>query len=862
MSAIVNILAGTPAITLVIGTILVVLFIAFLTLFEARATVLFVRVSQVASGLRTMKNPQPQALRQLFSSDAVLSHLLREYLGTLHKVSEAGVGGNPSREDLRSTAPAASILTTEAIVDVRLFTEFFKHLPGIFTGIGIIGTFSGLIRGLQQFQVSEQATVVRGGLEGLMHQVGDAFYVSACAILLAMLTTLLERISVTALYKKIEEVTSKLDGLFASGASEEYLARLTRASEESAAQAKILKDALVGDLERILTTLTERQIEAHGAGIQKLGDDISTRITGTLAGPLDALAASARRNTEGNNDAVTRLLTDVLAGFSQRMEDVFGSQISGINKLQQQTIDSLGSAVTKLNEMVAAVETAGAKSADALNERLLSALRDIEAHQKAANERMSAFVEQMRGAVDQTHAETNRKLQETIAQLGTAVEAQLAALRAQGERANAEQAQREGVASARTDELLRALGARVDDVLGAMRTQLERSAQAQEERDRRAAAMSDDSMARLSAAVEAQIAAIREHGERSHAAQAEREGATLARTDEMLGALGSRVDEVLGAMNAQAARFDEARGERERRAAAATDENMARLSAAVEAQVAKLREQGELSSAVQTEREAATAAQTSETLRLLGAKVEEVMGALREHLDRAAETQGRREQQLSEATAAAVANLARVAESMVAEAREVAAGVSAAVDAMRGATTSAIDKMNSGSETLYLAASEFQTAGQSVASVFQQSEGLAHGLRQSAGSVADASAALQGVVADHAGAREALARMIEEMRGLVDNAKREASVAADVIARIEAASQALAGAQGQAEEYLGQVTQVLTKSHGTYAASLNNALDQQYKIFMSRLSEATGLLQAAIQELAVTVQPVHKRAAE
>ena len=100
-----------------------------------------------------MKNPNIQMVRQILSSDGTLAHLWTEYLRTLHRPHEAGPGQD-TRESYRSTVPAASIFTTEVIVNSRLWTEFFKHLPGIFTGLGIIGTFSGLIRGLQAFQVS------------------------------------------------------------------------------------------------------------------------------------------------------------------------------------------------------------------------------------------------------------------------------------------------------------------------------------------------------------------------------------------------------------------------------------------------------------------------------------------------------------------------------------------------------------------------------------------------------------------------------------------------------------------------------------------------------------------------------------
>jgi hypothetical protein len=43
---------------------------------------------------------------------------------------------------------------------------------------------------------------------------------------------------------------------------------------------------------------------------------------------------------------------------------------------------------------------------------------------------------------------------------------------------------------------------------------------------------------------------------------------------------------------------------------------------------------------------------------------------------------------------------------------------------------------------------------------------------------------------------------------------------------------------------------------------LASVLGKQYSDFYTRLSEATGLLRAAIEELAVTVQPSIRRAAE
>ena len=124
----------------------------------------------------------------------MLAHLWSEYQETLHKqrVTNPQTGVEEVTA-IRSTLPAESFFSTSVLVDSRLHTDFFKHLPGIFTGVGIIGTFLGLIKGLQAFQVSEDTHIVRESLDHLLHGVYEAFLVSAVAIGLAMLVTFLEK---------------------------------------------------------------------------------------------------------------------------------------------------------------------------------------------------------------------------------------------------------------------------------------------------------------------------------------------------------------------------------------------------------------------------------------------------------------------------------------------------------------------------------------------------------------------------------------------------------------------------------------------------------------------------------------------
>jgi len=283
----------------------------------------------------------------------------------------------------------------------------------------------------------------------------------------------------------VEDITFELDGMFESGAGEEYLARLVKASEDAADQSKILKDALVTDLERILSNLTDQQIQAQTHGSQELAKQFVESLTVGLQGPLERIAESFQNTSQGNSEAVTKLLTDVLAGFGQRLEELFGGQITGINQLQQQTIQALQAAVVKLDQMASSVEAAGTKTSEAMGQRLADAITSMESRQNLMNERMAEFVEQLRSLVRDSQTETNHKLQTTLAEIGEAVRQQISALKEQGDQASASHSEREGRIAVQTQEMLRQLSSQVDAVVGSLRTQSEQAETAQLKREQR-----------------------------------------------------------------------------------------------------------------------------------------------------------------------------------------------------------------------------------------------------------------------------------------------------------------------------------------------------------------------------------------
>jgi hypothetical protein len=192
------------------------------------------RIRLLALKIRALNDAHQADPRQIEIVDQRLRHLWLQYCDTLHlpKGAMDPVTGIAEAGSYRATVPAETIFNPQSVFEGRIHAEFFKHLPGLLTGLGIIGTFVGLIHGLGQ------ATRDGGSLDTvqLIGSVKEAFYVSAAAITLAMIVTFVEKLIVSGLHRVVEQLCQEIDGLYSSGAGEEYLSRLVHASEESPAR--------------------------------------------------------------------------------------------------------------------------------------------------------------------------------------------------------------------------------------------------------------------------------------------------------------------------------------------------------------------------------------------------------------------------------------------------------------------------------------------------------------------------------------------------------------------------------------------------------------------------------------------------
>src|SRR5690606_29176832 len=137
-----------------------------------------------------------------------LEHLWREYAETLHDQFEIR-DGEQRLICSRATAGSAHFFSSQAIVETPLRTEFYKHLPGVLTGIGIVGTFGGLMLGLSHFDPAAPETVTES-VNRLLNDVLFAFVGSFISILASIAITLNEKHRLRVCYDDLEKFTETI----------------------------------------------------------------------------------------------------------------------------------------------------------------------------------------------------------------------------------------------------------------------------------------------------------------------------------------------------------------------------------------------------------------------------------------------------------------------------------------------------------------------------------------------------------------------------------------------------------------------------------------------------------------------------
>jgi hypothetical protein len=818
---------------ILLGLIILVLLGCFIVQFLFPARRLIRNLSQAIKAIQSLKSSTANG--QVISIDLInklmtnqkLEHCWTEFSQTLHKQTTPDDMGQERVKCWRSTIPAEVFFNVETLVAVELKTEYFKHQPGILTGIGIIGTFFGLLRGLSTFSVSSDPETVRLSLDTLIQGVREAFFVSLSAIALAMLTTLAEKLIVTHCIKQVEELCQLIDSLFESGAGEEYLARLVNAGESNATQTAQLKDALVSDLKEMLAEMIHQQTEAiagsFASSAHDSGNIIAQAISESLQEPLQKIAAAVNTTTDNNGEVVTRALNEVLVTFSQQMKEMFGGQMGDINQLLQQTTTAMQSTVARFDQLTNSLGDAGKNAADVMSERLSTALESMEARQVALNYTMTEFVTQLREMTHTSQSETSSQFQQSLALLGEQVAAMTQQLQTQAQAAaNTHQHQQDTLqqnASALAQELatqvqtsMLAMQQQLVSMLDVMKAQSDQTVNLNTEQQKSLTQHTQQTVEALTNRLETSLATIDEQAKTSQAVVQEQ-------LQVMVDALKQNAMQATTEQNSQQRRLFE---------------NMETALVSLNEKVEK-------------------------TVSTLNKTVTDFGMLMSQQAQQSSDSNQATQRQLAEQSTRLIEQLTQQVQAMTAQTNNAVASMQTAVTSMRDVTKDNSQRMESSAGTLSLAADNFAKAGNSVAGVIQQSGIVSDKMATTAIALNTAADTVENAIQNYQHAGQAMSLMVEELKAIVAIAKQEVSVSQALVNQIKQSAELLQQAQVSVDDIFKAVCDELANAHEEFANNVVKGLKSSNTAYQKELKDAVDYLKTAIEELGEVAEKIPTR---
>lgn len=309
----------------------------------------------------------------IISDNKFLKESWNEYKKTLTAYQNSDI------VHLYSTQATSDYINFYAIVR-NLNIEFWQNLGGIFTGIGIFGTFAGLVIGLHGIDVTTaNVDAMKAGIGNLLSGISTAFLTSVMGILCALGFNFFHNKCVIKVKDNLIAIVEILEDMYPRRTQEIWLA-------DTLIQNKQQTEALQNLSSELAIALGDQLEQKLSPSFDRLVKDLAKIMQENLAPTLQGVKESLDNLNNGGVKAIGEGINDgvgnELKGFANTLIDLQNSMQKSFAATQQ----TGASANEKLSNMV-----------DELTEKIAQGSSDA---LKAQNEQIEKMAEKMQEVTD------------------------------------------------------------------------------------------------------------------------------------------------------------------------------------------------------------------------------------------------------------------------------------------------------------------------------------------------------------------------------------------------------------------------------------------------------------------------------
>ena len=251
------------------------------------------------------------------------------------------------------TDEASLFFSEERLLDQHLNLRFWNSVPALLVGLGILGTFVGLVWGLIPFSGInfEQTSQIQVAIKKLLSGVSTAFVTSVWGMLTSLAFNGLEKWGIGRVGRAIANLQRELDRLFTLTTQEEIS---FRQEDELAQQTQALKSFstdLANDIKSAMAEGRQQIItELHNAP-----EAFSNAMSKQLAPSLDKLNEAIEELREQKEESSADAIGQLIEQFQDSLSTSTVTQMEELAKTVGDASQSLMNLPDQMEQMIAGV---------------------------------------------------------------------------------------------------------------------------------------------------------------------------------------------------------------------------------------------------------------------------------------------------------------------------------------------------------------------------------------------------------------------------------------------------------------------------------------------------------------------------
>jgi methyl-accepting chemotaxis protein len=297
--------------------------------------------------------------------------------------------GKPLERVLKRCANASEVFNPSTLAHGLVGNRFLLAMPGILTGLGVLGTFVGLQIGIGGLELdSSQIENLDKSIAPIIKGCSTAFATSVWGVVCSLLFTVIEKFLEWMALTRIQHLQSRVDAIIPRYTPEESMIELQRASAETEGVLKGLAVAIGDEMQKAMnrlgSSITEAVKDSLGNNATALGDGAAKVMSAALTEELDRLRGAVTGMADGFKSeflgASTELNTTIL-GFDKLLGGV-DSTVKASSDAMKQAVERLSAheeVVKHLDDGAARLKEAAVELTSLRETFTLSAQRNAEA---------------------------------------------------------------------------------------------------------------------------------------------------------------------------------------------------------------------------------------------------------------------------------------------------------------------------------------------------------------------------------------------------------------------------------------------------------------------------------------------------